>query len=506
MSSKILSAAVVGLNAELVEVEADTGPGQLGSFAIVGLPDMAVSESKERVRLAVINSGFKFPQRKVTVNLAPADLKKQGPSYDLPIAISIMAATNRIHPLIDLEKIMFVGELALNGSLRPITGILPIAIAARDKGIKTLFVPTENAQEAKLAKNIEIIPVNNLIELVDHLHESEKIKPVEEKEMDFSNASVLSDMSHIRGQEHVKRAMEIAAAGAHNMLMNGPPGSGKTLIARTFAGILPNLTLEEALELTKIYSVAGQLEGGASLITSRPFRSPHHTASGAALVGGGAWPKPGEISLAHRGVLFLDEFAEFPRQVLENMRQPLEDGIIHVSRAAGNLVFPAKFVLIAAMNPCPCGFESDEGRNCICSPFQILNYKKKISGPIIDRIDLHIEVPRVQFEKLTGEGKGENSHAIKKRVQKARDIQHERFKDTPYITNSEMSSNSVKKFCELDDASMSLLKNAVNQMHLSARAYFRILKLARTIADLAEVKKITTTHIAEALQYRPKVE
>ncbi len=506
MSSKILSAAVVGLDAEIVEVEADTGPGQLGAFAIVGLPDMSVSESKERVRLAVINSGFKFPQRKVTVNLAPADLKKQGPSYDLPIAISIMVATNRIHSLIDLEKIMFVGELALNGSLRPINGILPIAIAARDKGIKTLFVPTENAQEAKLAKNIEIIPVKNLLELVEHLHETQKIEATIEKEMDFANAPVLADMSHIRGQEHVKRAMEIAAAGAHNMLMNGPPGSGKTLIARTFASILPNITLEEALELTKIYSVAGELESGASLITSRPFRSPHHTASGAALVGGGAWPRPGEISLAHRGVLFLDEFAEFPRQILENLRQPLEDGIIHISRAAGSLKFPAKFVLIAAMNPCPCGYETDEERNCICSPFQIMNYKKKISGPIIDRIDLHIEVPRIKFEKLTSVGGGEGSQAIKERVQKARDIQHERFKDSPFITNSEMSSEAVKQFCELEGDSIGLLKNAVNQMHLSARAYFRILKLARTIADLTEEKKIATSHIAEALQYRPKVE
>ena len=507
MSSKILSAAVIGLDAEIIEVEADTGGGDLGLIAIVGLPDIAVSESRERVRSAIKNSQLFLPRVKVTINLAPADLKKHGPSYDLPIAVSLMLAANSFR-LADnnINEMLFVGELALNGDVRPVNGILPIAIKASKSGMKTIFVPEKNANEAKLVKNIKVISVNNLKQLVMHLSEQKLIEPIAYKKFDFSNTEILSDMSHIRGQEHVKRAMEISAAGAHNMLMNGPPGSGKTLIARTMPSILPNLTLEEALELTKIYSVSGQLESNKSLLTSRPFRSPHHTASSAALVGGGTWPKPGEISLAHRGVLFLDEFGEFPRQVLENLRQPLEDGIIHISRAAGNLKFPAKFILVAAMNPCPCGFLNDNEKNCTCSPSQIINYKKKISGPILDRIDLHIEVPRINFDKLSSNTKGESSKTIKERVQQARATQQKRFKNTPFITNSEMSSEAVKQFCEVDETSIDLLRNAVDQMHLSARAYFRILKLARTIADLTQEKKILTAHIAEALQYRPKVE
>jgi len=506
MSSKILSAAVVGLDAYLVEVEADTTSGPLGAFAVVGLPDTAVSESRERVKGAIKNSGFSFPKRKVIVNLAPADLKKYGPSYDLPIAVSILAMTERIKIQDEVEKMIFAGELALNGNLRPINGILPIAVEAKNKKFKTLFVPKENAFEAKLVEGLEVIGIKNLRELACHLEKKELITPAPKSEFDFSNEEILFDMKHIKGQEHVKRAVEIAAAGGHNILMSGSPGSGKTLIARTMPSILPDLTLEEALEITKIYSVAGYLSQNKALITSRPFRSPHHTASGVALVGGGAWPRPGEISMAHRGVLFLDEFGEFPRQVLENLRQPLEDGIVHVSRAAGNLSFPAKFILVAAMNPCPCGFLGDQEKPCICSPVQIINYKKKISGPILDRIDLHIEVPRINFDKLSQDSVGEDSKTIKERIMKARNAQKERFKNSPFITNSEMTSEATKTFCQVDNISRRLLKNAVEQMHLSARAYFRILKLSRTIADLAQVEDITSNHIAEALQYRPKIE
>lgn len=506
MSSKVISAAVIGLDAELVEVEADTGGGQMGLFSIVGLPDTAVSESKERVRSAIKNSDLFLPKVKITVNLAPADLKKYGPSYDLPIAVSILLTNGFLKPKENLSEAIFVGELALNGDLRQIHGVLPIAVKARQEKIKTLYVPKENASEAKLVKNINVVPVKNLKELFLHLEGRKIIEAEEHKEFDFVNDEILSDMVHIRGQEHVKRAMEISAAGAHNMLMGGPPGSGKTMIARTMPSILPDLIFEEALEITKIYSVAGKLDNKTALVTNRPFRSPHHSASGVALVGGGAWPRPGEISLAHRGVLFLDEFGEFPRPVLENLRQPLEDGVINVSRAAGNLTFPAKFILVAAMNPCPCGFYGDQEKQCICTPNQIINYKKKISGPILDRIDLHIEVPRVNFDKLSSQGGGEMSADIKKRVQAARLVQQKRFKNKAFITNSEMTSEAVKSFCQVDGNSKRLLKNAVEQMHLSARAYFRILKLARTIADLNSEENILTPHIAEALQYRPKVE
>lgn len=506
MSSKILSAAVVGLDAEIVEVEADTGGGELGVFTIVGLPDAAVSESRERVRSAIKNSGIEFTKLKVTVNMAPADLRKHGPSYDLPIAVSVLVVTEKIKLSVPVDTALFVGELALNGDLRAVNGILSIAIAAHKNGMKTIFVPKDNAQEAKLVKNIEVIPVESLTQLVKHLEGKVMIEAMAEKDFDFQNIEILNDMAHIKGQEQVKRAMEIAAAGGHNMLMSGPPGSGKTLIARTMSSILPNLTLEESLEITKIYSVSGKLSSNDSLVTSRPFRAPHHSASTVALVGGGSWPKPGEISLAHRGVLFLDEFGEFPKAILENMRQPLEDGMISVSRAAGTLQFPAKFILVAAMNPCPCGFATDPERTCICAPMQLQNYKKKISGPILDRIDIHIEVPRVHFDKLSGETAEEKSEIIKMRVEAARLRQRERFKNTHYITNADMSSEAVKKFCQICDESKQLLKAAVEQMHLSARAYFRMLKLARTIADLSGEENISSYHVAEALQYRPKIE
>lgn len=505
MSSKILSAAVIGLDAEIVEVEAETGLGEMGQFSVVGLPDAAVSESRERVKYAIKNSGIEFPKIKVGVNLAPADLKKHGPSYDLPIAISILAVDGSLIIKDDINKMLFVGELALSGKLRPINGILPIAIKARAAGILTIFLPKENANEAKLIPGLNIVPVDNLTQLIKHLSGKELIESAKEKNFDFSNIKTTNDMSHVQGQEHVKRALEIAAAGAHNILMSGSPGSGKTLLARTMSSILPNLTLEEALEITKIYSVAGKLSQNNSLVTSRPFRAPHHTASGVALVGGGAWPKPGEISLAHRGVLFADEFAEFPRQVLENLRQPMEDGIITISRAAGHLEFPAKFILVAAMNPCPCGYTGDSQKDCTCSPVMILNYRKKISGPIMDRIDLHVDVPRIKFDKLSSTKTGnQTSSNIKKRVSEARIVQAKRFQNSNFITNSEMSSQAVKQFCKLDNTSTQIMKTAVEQMHLSARAYFRILKLARTIADLDKIDSIQSAHVAEALQYRPK--
>jgi magnesium chelatase family protein len=504
MSTKVLSAAVIGLDAEIVEVEADLGGGDMGTFAIVGLPDAAVSESKERVKSAIRNSVGEMTRKRVTVNLAPADIRKHGPSYDLPMAVSVLVIAKYLFAEIDLKKCLFVGELALNGDLRPVSGVLPIALKAKNSGIENIFVPNINAREAALVEGINVYAVKCLNELIDHLEGKEQIIKTKNKEFDFSNTEHDSDMCNIKGQEHVKRAMEIAAAGAHNMLMSGPPGSGKTLIARTLPSILPDLTLEEALEVTKIYSVAGYLPNDTALIAKRPYRSPHHTASGVALVGGGAWPRPGEISLAHRGVLFLDEFAEFPRVVLENLRQPLEDGIIHVSRAAGNLSFPAKFILITAMNPCPCGFSTDDEKDCTCSPLQIINYQKKISGPILDRIDLHIEVPRVSFDKLTTNSDGEKSIDIKKRIEKAREHQRKRFQAEPIFTNTEMSSDMVKRFCPVDLISQRLLKNAVEQMHLSARAYFRILKLSRTIADLSGEENILSTHVAEALQYREK--
>ena len=510
MLAKITSAAVVGLDAIPITVEVDIAAMGLPSFTIVGLPDKAVEESKERVRAALKNSSCDMPAKRITVNLAPADLPKEGPAYDLPIALGILIASEQLSPR-DLSDSIFLGELSLDGSLNRIWGVLPCAIMARDKKFQNVFLPGENLEEAQSVNRIKIFPVKSLHQLFDHFATShmpevsqKQIIPAKFKKQKYTNYQDSEyDFENIRGQESAKRALEIAAAGGHNVLMKGPPGAGKTLMARSYATILPKLTFEESLEVTKIYSVANLLSSDNPIITARPFRSPHHTTSNIGLIGGGNIPRPGEISLAHRGVLFLDEFPEFPRHVLEALRQPMEDGHITISRAAGSVKFPCRFSLVAAANPCPCGYFGDETRNCTCSPTAITRYQKRISGPILDRIDIHLSVPAVRVEKLTTENKAESSKIIQNRVQKARDIQEKRFKSLTIQSNAEMSSKLMKQYCNLDDQSILLLKQAISKLNLSARSFHRVVKIARTIADLEPSIKIKSNHVAEALQYRP---